>query len=176
MAVFVIIVKVITSIFAIIWNLIVKIINLITSSVNKYIRKRNDRINRGVIESKQTTVENLIPDYLQIDNLLISGGNESLRANFIAQIAGNAQAQGYPTVVLHENNQYIAHRLSSKLNKTNFFLIDSQHPVFEPFFKLPTKGIIKTLLDTATDDYDLKKNCAYYIEGMCDFLSCKKIP
>jgi len=174
MAAFLIVVKIITSIFAVIWNLIVKIINVVVNAINKNIRKRNDRINRGVVETKHTSVESLIPEFLQIDNLLISGGSDSVRAEFISQSAKNAQAQGYATIVLHENNRYLVQQLTAKLNKTNFVVIDSYNPVFEPFFKLSTKEIIKTLFDIATDDYDLKKNGSYYIEGMCDFLNSKK--
>ena len=57
MRTFLIVMKIIFSIFGIIWNCFVKLINMIISAWNKYVRARNDRINRGVTEIKSSTYD-----------------------------------------------------------------------------------------------------------------------
>jgi len=175
MWVFLIIVKAIVSVFAVCWNLLVGFINIITSSLNKYIRKKNDEINRGVTEIRQSTIDSILPCRNDVNNTLISGSNANARARFIAQIAKNAQSCGYATVILYEGNNSIVGELQRILGQNNWININSQNPMYEPFNSLNSKEVCKTLYDSATKDYDLKMNCNYYIEGMCEFLKHKKI-
>lgn len=62
MRTFLIVMKIIFIIFGIIWNCFVKLINMIILAWNKYVRARNDRINRGVTEIKSSTYDSLLPD------------------------------------------------------------------------------------------------------------------
>lgn len=175
MWVFLIIVKAIVSVFAVCWNLLVGFINIITSSLNNYIRKKNDEINRGVTEIRQSTIDSLIPCRGDVNNTLISGSNAAIRAKLIAQIANNAQSCGCATVILYEGNNLIVEELNSILDSSNLITINSRNPIYEPFNSLNFKEICKTIYDSATKDYDLKMNCNYYIEGMCEFLKHRKI-
>ena len=164
MRTFLIVMKIILSIFGIIWNCFVKLINMIISAWNKYVRARNDRINRGVTEIKSSTYDSLLPDNRSVENAMVSGGSAQVRAGFISRYASNANNQGYPVIILHENN------------KQNLVIIDQRNPAFEPFYKLSAREINRLMFETATKDYDLKKNASYYIDGMCDFLKYKKVP
>ncbi len=175
MPTFLIVLKFIFGIFGIIWNCIVRFINMIISAWNKHIRARNDRINRGVTEIKLSTYDSLLPNNRTIENSMVSGGSTQVRAGFISRYALNANNQGYPVIILHENNESLPYELTSVLNRQNLVIIDQNNPIFEPFHKLSAREINRLMFETATKDYDLKKNASYYIDGMCDFLKYKKI-
>lgn len=175
MRTFLIVMKIIFSVFGVIWNCFMKFINMIISAWNKYVRARNDRINRGVTDIKSCTYDSLLPDNRSIENAMISGSNAQVRAGFISKYAMNANNQGYPVIILHENNSSLPYEITSAISKQNLVIIDQRNPMFEPFFKLSAREINRLMLETATKDYDLKKNASYYIDGMCDFLKYKKI-
>lgn len=176
MRTFLIVMKIILSIFGIIWNCFVKLIIMIISAWNKYVRARNDRINRGVTEIKSSTYDSLLPDNRSVENAMVSGGSAQVRAGFISRYASNANNQGYPVIILHENNTSLPYELTSAISKQNLVIIDQRNPAFEPFYKLSAREINRLMFETATKDYDLKKNASYYIDGMCDFLKYKKVP
>ena len=176
MRTFLLVMKIIGGIFGFIWNCFVKLINAIISLWNKHVRARNDRINRGVTDIKSSTYESLIPDNRPVDNAMVSGGNAQVRAGFAARYAFNATAQGYSVIVLHENNTALPHELTAKIGKQDLIIVDQRNQVFEPFYKLSSKEINRLIFETATKDYDLKKNASSYVDGMCDFLKHKKIP
>lgn len=148
---------------------------MIISVWNKYVRARNDRINRGVTEIQSSTYESLLPDNRSIENAMVSGGNAQVRAGLISRYASNANKQGYPVIILHENNTNLPYELTSTISNSDLMIIDYRNSVFEPFYKLSAREINKLLFETATKDYDLKKNASYYIDGMCDFLKYKKV-
>ena len=175
MRTFIIVMKIIFGIFGIIWNCFVKLINMIISAWNKHVRARNDRINRGVTEIKSSTYDSLLPENRSIENAMVSGGSAQVRAGFISRYASNANNQGYPVIILHENNTRLPYELTSAISKQNLVIIDQRNPVFEPFYKLSAREINRLMFETATKDYDLKKNASYYIDGMCDFLKYKII-
>lgn len=175
MQVFWIITKVLLGMIGLSWNIFMKITNSCISCCNDLIRKKNDQKNRGVIELKQGTIDDLISSNNQIENTVISGGNKDIRAEWIAQLVSNSYHQGYPVIVLHEGNTRLQKLISVQLPASETCFIDSGRPHYEPFSKYSSKEIAKFLLDSATKDYDLKKNAAYYIEGMCDFLKFKKL-
>ena len=175
MRVFLIVIKIIFSIFGVIWNAIVGIINGLISLINSHIRKKNDQISRGVTEIKQSNYDQLLPAGSNAENMIITGGNKLIRANWIAQITANSYAQGYPVIIIHGGNDYLKNALMSKISSSSLDFIDENTPLYEPFYKQTSKEISKFLIDSATTDYDLKKNAMYYINGMCDFLHFKKI-
>ena len=90
MRVFLIVIKIIFSIFGVIWNAIVGIINGLISLINSHIRKKNDQISRGVTEIKQSNYDQLLPAGSNAENMIITGGNKLIRANWIAQITANS--------------------------------------------------------------------------------------
>ena len=175
MRTFLFVMKIISSFFGFVWNSFMKLINMIVSSWHKYVRARNDRINRGVTEIKSSTYDSLLPDNRPVENAMVSGGSVQVRASFIARFALNANNNGFPVIILHENNTSLPYALTSSIDKQNLVIADQKNPIFEPFYKLSTREINILMFETATQDYDLKKNASYYIDGMCDFLKYKKI-
>lgn len=169
-----IVMKVMAAIFGMIKNIAVGITNFFISIWNNYIRKRNDKIKRGVTEIKQSSIDNLVNSEITNFSSVVSGGNNSSRAAWIARFTNLAYSKGYPVVVLHEDNEYIDNELNTILG-TNYLSISNGSKNFEPFSNMTSNEISKLILDTATDDYDLKKNARYYIEGMVEFLQCKNV-
>lgn len=172
MQTFLIVTKILSSILGFIWNSIVKIVNFFISLYNKYVRKKNDRINRGVTELKHSSIEEMLAN-VDIDNTVISGGNKSVRADWISQIITNAYHQGFPVIVLHEGNDFLNDCLNSVLTSSELVCVNTRQPLYEPFLGYSSKEISKFILDSATSDYEIKKNASYYIDGMCEFLKCK---
>lgn len=153
-----------------------KLINMIISAWNKYVRARNDRINRGVIEVKSSTYKSLLPDNRTVENAMVSGESVQVRARFISRHASNANNQGYPVIILHENNTSLPYEQMSAISKQNLVIVYQRNPVFEPFYKLSARKINRLIFETATKDYVLKKmRVTTYIDEMGDFLKYKKI-
>ncbi len=175
MQTFLIVTKILTSIFGFIWNSFIKLINFFISLYNKHVRKRNDRINRGVTELKQSSINDMLPADSYIDNTIISGGNKALRADWIAQIVTNGYYKSFPVIILHEGNEFLHSCLDSKLTSSDIVYVEHHSPSYEPFYNYSSKEISKFILDSATSDYEIKKNASYYIEGMCDFLKIKNV-
>lgn len=172
---FLLIMKMIFSFFALLWNGFAKIINGIISLINKNTRKKIDRINRGVIEKKHSSIGELLNANNEINNTLISGGNIRERSQWISELIINMHSQGIPTIVIHENNDYLKTTLTSRIATNSIAFIDNNSPQLEPFLSCSAKEITKLLVETATTDYDIKNNARYYIEGMCDYLRVKKL-
>ena len=172
---FLLIMKMIFSFFALLWNGFAMLINGIVSLINKNTRKKIDRINRGVIEQKHSSVDVLLNATNGVSNTLISGGDVSERSRWISEIIINMHSQGIPTVVIHENNDYLKSYLTSRIATNSLAFIDYNSPQLEPFLGCNSKEITKLLIETATTEYDIKNNARYYIEGMCDYLRVKKL-
>ena len=172
---FLLILKMIFSFFALLWNGFAKIINGIISLINKNTRKKIDRINRGVIEQKHSSVDALLNSNNGVYNTLISGGNIRERSQWISELVISLHSQGIPTVVVHENNDYLKNSLSTRIASNSIAFIDNNSPQLEPFLGCSSKEITKLLIETATTEYDIKNNARYYIEGMCDYLRVKKL-
>lgn len=175
MGFFLIIAKIFTSIIGFIWNSIMWVINFFISIFNKSIRQRNDRISRGVTELKKSTIDEMTPSNANVDNMVISGGDKSVRAEWIAPILTNAYYKSLPVIVLHEGNEYLYNHIISKLSSNEVTFIDSKNPIYEPFYNYSSKEIAKLIIESATSDYEIKKNAVYYIEGMCEFLCYKNV-
>ena len=163
------------SIFVFIWNCFIGLINRILLFWNKLVRLHNNRVRRGVTRRRRRTVEQLFPVNLPVSNTVISGGHKAIRAKCMAQIAYNAHVQGAQTIVIHENNAWLAPELYAKISPKDVVAIDAGHARLEPFRNYSSKEISRFLFDSATPSYDLKKNANYYVEGMCEFLYHKNI-
>lgn len=174
MKTFFIVTKIITSILGVIWNSFMWVINGVISLINKYIRERNDRIKRGVIELKSATIDDIYPISAPVKNIIVSGSFEETRVEFLSRYVVNASNEGFATIILHEGNKLLSNALKSAIGDC-YINIDENSPIFEPFEGKSTRDICKLINEVATDEYDLKKNCFYHIEALCKLLSFKGI-
>ncbi len=170
-----IVVQIIIAILGAIRNIIVKTVNAIISIINKLIRKRNDRIKRGVKELKHGSIDDIIPLNAETCNMVVSGAYDNSRIRLLVRAVQNAHNQGYATVVLHEGNKNIGVELASALNGSDLIVVDENNPCYDPFAALSIRETCKVISDTATQDYDIKKNSNYYVEALCQYLTYKKV-
>ena len=169
-----IIFRIITGIFGAIRNMFVGIINIFIETYNKEKRKQIDYINRGVIERKNSSIEDLLNQDSEVKNTVISGKSTHCRNEFITKIAKKSRSIGIPVILIHENNLDIEASILQEVGD-DVIVISEQNPIYDPFYHLKHSDITELMCNTASNQYDIQKESfESYVEVMCDYLLCQK--
>lgn len=132
---------------------------------------RINSVNRGVAEYKPCHVDAFFDSGRGICNALISGGDSGIRTSAMAAQAVCAADHGIPVIVLHEGNRFLEQRLRRNFEGTGKYReISTSSPCFEPFYGLSELEISGQILETASEEYDMKLNARSYVDGISDFL------
>jgi hypothetical protein len=150
-------------------------IDTIIQWINNRTVAKNNEITRGVTEYKPSEIGGFFPPTDQIGNVIISGGENSMRAQTIEAISYLAYNRNLPVVILHQGNNELETMMRLTFGKSGRLTIINQNsPIYEPFADLTDIEISKLIIDSAPKDYDIKPNARYYIDGMIEFLRAKK--
>ena len=132
---------------------------------------RANFMNRSVIEYKPCNVDVFFDSGRGVYNALISGGDSRLRTSAMVAQAICAARNGFPVVVIHEGNHLLEQQLRSNFSGTGRYKeISGSCPCFEPFYGLTELEIFNQILETAPQEYDIKFNARYYIDGISSYL------
>jgi hypothetical protein len=143
--------------------------------INKRTIAKNNTILRGVTEYKPSEIGGFFPSTDQIDNVVISGGENSMRSQTIEAVSYLAYDKNLPVVILHQGNNELERMMHLTFGKSGCLTIVNQNnPVYEPFAGLSNVEICKLIIESAPKEYDIKPNARYYIDGMIEFLKVKK--
>jgi hypothetical protein len=150
-------------------------IDEIVQWVNKRTIAKNNTIMRGVTEYKPSEIGGFFPPTDQIGNVIISGGENSMRSQTIEAITYLAYDKKLPVVILHQGNRELESMMQLTFGKSGYLTIVNQsNPIYEPFAGLSDIEISKLITESAPKEYDIKPNARYYIDGMLEFLRAKK--
>lgn len=171
---FYIIIRIIAGIFGAIRNLCVSTLNFFIGIYNKEKRKQIDYINRGVVERRNSTIDELVSGDTAVRNTVLSGKSTYCRNAFVAKIAQSIHSFGLPVIVLHENDSEIQTSLNREIG-SSLVSISENNPIYDPFHNMKHTDITELMFNTASKQYDLKKeDFESYVEVMCDFLLCQR--
>ncbi|GHU16067.1 hypothetical protein FACS1894163_04740 [Spirochaetia bacterium] len=143
--------------------------------INNKTIAQNNEIMRGITEYKPSEIGGFFPPTDQIGNIIISGGENSMRSQTIEAISYLAYDNNLPVVILHQGNKELETIMQLTLGKSGCLtIINQNNPVYEPFAGLSDIEISKLIIESAPKEYDIKPNARYYIDGMINFLQVKK--
>jgi hypothetical protein len=150
-------------------------IDAIIQWVNDRTIAKNNEMMRGITEYKPSEIGGFFPPTEQIGNVVISGGENSVRSQTIEAISYLACDRNLPVVILHQGNKELETMMQLTFGKSGrLTMVNQNNPVYEPFADLSGIEISKLIIESAPKDYDIKPNGRYYIDGMIEFLRAKK--
>lgn len=146
------------------WNGMMSIINRLIEGHNKKVIEENNRISRGVIEENRISAANAYDDGC-IKNSIISGSENFVRAELIAEAVKYCDSLNQPMVILHESDQELENAICSSIGNIAV-IINDLNPCFDPFYNRSDDEIVKIITETAKKSYGAKDNVRYCIKGM----------
>ena len=131
---------------------------------------------RGVVEYLPSQIEGFFDVNEPLGNVIISGGDNVVRARAVAVAAACVFANGYPVIVLHCGNDEIERQLQNIFAPSPMLiLINNRNPIYEPLTNLNNSEISQVFVQTGTGMYTIPSGGKYYIEALTEFLRCKGI-
>lgn len=130
---------------------------------------------QGIVNYKPSNIEAFFDDSEFIGNIIISGGNDAIRARAVARNVECAYGQGFLPIVLHCGNYNLENYLLTCFGTQNVSYLNSQSPYYEPFIGLTDSEISHIIMNSTTENYEIKSNGKYYLDGITSFIRSKKI-
>ncbi len=130
---------------------------------------------QGITYYQPSNIEAFFDDNNPISNIIISGGDELIRLRALARTIECAYSQGYTPIILHANNYNLENYLVSCFGTTNISYLNGQFPFYEPFVGRADNEICQIIMNSATQNYEVKGLGKYYIDGITDFIRSKNI-
>ena len=143
-------------------------INFVTDAINNYILHRNNRFNRGVKEQPLTKYSDMFNNINSDDNVIISGGEKTNRANLLTEAVVKTNKQ-LPIIILHESDTYLENKVKSSLSSAAV-VINKKNPTYNPFVNLSYNQIEKIIYDVAKNEFNLTYKAGYTIRAICDII------
>ena len=150
--------------------------------INRHKQKKNLEViqqknidAQGIVYYEPSNIEAFFEYTEPIENIIISGGEEFIRLRALARCMECAYSQGYTPVVLHANNYNLENYLASVFGTTNISYLNGQFPYYDPFIGLTDNEISQIILNSTTENYEIKGLGKYYIDGISAFIRSKKI-
>lgn len=131
---------------------------------------------RGVVEYLPSQIEGFFDVNEPLGNVVVSGGDNVIRARAVAAAAACFFANGFPVIVLHCGNGEIERKLQNLFAPSPMLiLINNKNPIYEPLTNLNNSEISQLFVQTGTGMYTIPSGGKYYIEALTELLRCKGI-
>ena len=131
---------------------------------------------RGVVEYLPSQIEGFFNVNEPLGNVVVSGGNSTMRARAVAAAAACVFSNGYPVIVLHCGNSELEQQLQNTfVHSSMLVLINRGNPIYEPLTSLSNSEISQLFVQSGTGMYNIPSGGRYYIEALAEFLRCKGI-
>ena len=137
--------------------------------------QKSDIDAQGIVRYQPSNIEAFFDENELLGNIIITGGDEFIRLRALARCMECAYIQGYVPIVLHTNNYNLENYLVSSFGTTNITYLNGQFPYYEPFIGLSDNEICQVIMNSTTDNYEIKGIGKYYIDGITGFIRSKKI-
>ena len=130
---------------------------------------------QGIVNYQPSNIEAFFDEKEVFGNIILSGGDEFVRLRALARCVECAYIQGYVPIILHANNYNLENYLVSCFGTTNVTYLNGQFPYYEPFIGLSDNEICQIIMNSTTENYDIKGIGKYYIDGITSFIRSKKV-
>lgn len=132
---------------------------------------------RGVKEYLPSPIEGFFDINEPLGNIVVSGGDNSIRERALLAEATCMASHGYPVIVLHCSNRELEQQLDNAFSPYQMcVLLNKQNALYDPFKNLTDSAITNLLLQAGVGNTSIPPNGKYYIEALLMFLRAKGIP
>ena len=143
--------------------------NRINRKMLKKIAEANE-INQGIVRYRPSQIEAFIDDISPTENMLFSGGANSIRIRAMLRAIECAWLQGYMVLVIHCGNSELEQGLSSYFGANNVCLVNRNNPSYDPFAGASNAEIARLVISSAAKSYKINSAGRYYLYGVSDYI------
>lgn len=140
----------------------------------KDIQKSNDD-NKDIVHYQPSQIEAFFDENEPINNMVISGGLNSIRCRAIVRSIECAYMQGYSVVVLHNSNAELEAQLLSAYGNQYINCINRSNPIYDPFYKRSNAEISRLVIESGQSGFEIGSVGKYYLDGISDFIRAKNL-
>lgn len=143
--------------------------------VTKNTPEHRNMLRRGVTEYKPSEIGGFFPAEERAEHMVVSGGDDKLRAETIEAYTELALYWQTPVLILYDGDPVLEQHMGTMLGHTGLLgVINQLNKKYEPFVGKNSREIGQMILEAAPKDMELRGNSRTYIEGMCRFLRSRK--
>ena len=148
----------------------------------KRIKKQLQAINqsnearRGVTEYLPSKIEGFFDVNEPLGNVIVSGGDNSIRCRAVSAAAACVFTKGYPVIVLHCGNGELEREIQNMFAPSpRCVFVNRSNPVYDPLTSLSNSEISQLFVQAGSGVAAIPPGGRYYIEALAEFLRCKGI-
>jgi len=149
------------------------------SERRKFLRRvDNDNYERkGVFEYNTAPIEAYITSR-PLQNIVISGNNEEIRARAICASAYQSQRNNRPVIVLHDGNRELMYRMGEVFrNSPNYYSISGDNQIYNPFAGRNGREISNFIISSGSNgNTPLNRFSVGLVDAITTFLEARGIP
>lgn len=137
---------------------------------------RENLNNRGIVNYRPSQIEAFFDSNDSIENIIVSGGTDILRARAVVTQAICAYNQGFSVIVLHENDTVLQNQFNIKFAHTGQLkIIDRNNPYYEPFLGLSNPEISRMVIQSQEKNQEIHSQGRYYLDAMSEYIKSRGI-
>lgn len=148
----------------------------------KRIKKQLQAINqsnearRGVTEYLPSKIEGFFDVNEPLGNVIVSGGDNSIRCRAVSAAAACVFTKRYPVIVLHCGNSELEREIQNMFAPSpRCVFVNRSNPVYDPLTSLSNSEISQLFVQAGSGIAAIPPGGRYYIEALAEFLRCKGI-
>lgn len=142
----------------------------------KRIKKQLQAINqsnearRGVTEYLPSKIEGFFDVNEPLGNVIVSGGDNSIRCRAVSAAAACVFTKGYPVIVLHCGNSELEREIQNMFAPSpRCVFVNRSNPVYDPLTSLSNSEISQLFVQAGSGIAAIPPGGRYYIEALAEF-------
>lgn len=131
--------------------------------------------NKGIINYQPSQIEAFFDDREPLGNIIISGGDASIRSRAASRAIECAYIQGFSPVIIYGSDTVFENTLFSYFGRSNIAAVNMHTPLYEPLIGLTNTEITRLIMQSAEKGFEIQGKGRYYINGISDFIKARGI-
>lgn len=128
---------------------------------------------KAIVRYQPSQIEAFFSPYDPRGNIIVSGGDQTLRNRAVLGAVHAIRSNNVPTIVLHIGNSLLEGLIGQQFSNATIFNRNTAR--YEPFMGLSNLEINRIIQSSATKMCEIRSGAQYYIEGITDFIRTKNI-
>lgn len=129
-----------------------------------------NEVNKGIIRYQPSQIEAFFEENTPLENMMFSGGANSIRIRAITRAIECAYVQGYSLMVLHCGDRNLEQNLNDYFGSGNLCFINNTNPLYDPFSGASNDEIVRLTISSSTKDSKINTVGRYYLKGVSDYI------
>ena len=129
-----------------------------------------NEVNKGIIRYQPSQIEAFFEENAPLENMMFSGGANSIRIRAITRAIECAYVQGYSLMVLHCGDRNLEQNLNDYFGSGNLCFINNTNPLYDPFSGASNDEIARLTISSSTKDSKINTVGRYYLKGVSEII------